>query len=110
MEKEIFTINDPIDEAGHRFMEVRNTGIPKFKKLDNWLKKEANIFWNENKKKKKYPTFKQGAIIKVDFGINIGSEMCHTHFAIVMNEYDNEKKETITVIPISSKNKKIMLT
>ena len=42
-------------------------------------------------------------IIKVDFGVNMGSELSNTHFAIVLNNDDNNSVDNITVIPLTSK-------
>ncbi len=40
----------------------------------------------------------------VDFGINVGTELSNTHFAIVLNADDTLSNDNITVIPISSKS------
>ena len=47
--------------------------------------------------------YKRGQVIKVDFGVNIGSELSHTHFAIVLNSDDSTKNDNITVLPLTSK-------
>ena len=68
------------------------------------MEKESNIFMNEaNNKKTNKPNFKRGEIIKVDFGVNVGSELSNTHFAIVLNNDDNVSVDNITVIPLTSK-------
>lgn len=101
----IETLIDKIDDACKKFKQVRKSKIKKFNKLDDWLNKEATIFINETKlAKKKFPNFKRGEIIKVDFGVNIGTELSHTHFAIVLNNDDTNSNDNITVLPISSKN------
>lgn len=101
----IETLIDKIDEACTKFKQIRKSKIKKFDKLDEWLNKEATIFVNETQmSKKNYPNFKRGEIIKVDFGVNIGTELSHTHFAIVLNNDDTNKNDNITVLPISSKN------
>lgn len=98
-------IMDKIDKSCNRYKRVQSIGKPKFLKLDEWLDKESNIFESESLKNKKiYPKFKRGEIIKVDFGINIGTELSHTHFAIVLNSDDTIHNDNITVIPITSKN------
>lgn len=95
---------DKIDTSCRKYKKVQATGIPKFVKLDEWLEKESNIFENETKpRKRNYPKFKRGQIIKVDFGINIGTELSHTHFAIVLNNDDTINNDNLTVIPITSK-------
>ena len=68
------------------------------------MEKESSIFKNEayNKISNK-PNFKRGEIIKVDFGVNIGSELSNVHYAIVLNSDDNNSVDNITVLPITSK-------
>ncbi len=93
-----------IDKAFKNFNLVYNSGNIKFSTLDNWLEKESNIFVNEiNYTTSFYKKFKRGQIIKVDFGINIGSELCYTHFAIVVTNNDSINSDILTVIPITSK-------
>lgn len=104
--------NKRIDYACKKFKKVRNSGDEKFNQLDIWLKKESNIFTKElNYTPTRFMKYKKGTIVKVDFGINIGCELSKTHFAIVMDNNDNIHKETITVIPLTSKggNNKIDL-
>lgn len=97
---------DKIDEASKKFKNVFNSGVLKFSKLDEWLYKESTIYEKEiyNYKKIIYPKFRRGEIVKVDFGVNIGSELSHTHFAIVLNSDDSIYNDNITVLPITSKS------
>ncbi len=96
--------NDKILEACKKFEKVKNSGVEKFQKLDSWLEREANLYLSEiSNKEKKYYKYKKGTIINVNFGVNIGSELCHTHFAIVINSDDNISKDTLIVIPLTSK-------
>ncbi|WP_257787699.1 hypothetical protein [Companilactobacillus allii] len=44
-------------------------------------------------------------MIRADFGVNMGSEFSFLHFAIVLDKKDNSKKRTLTVIPLTSKQK-----
>ena len=82
-----------------------NSKNSKFLKLGNWLEKESTIFKNEAKDKtSNKANFKRGEIIKVDFGINVGSELSNTHFAIVLNGDDNNNVDNITVLPLTSKS------
>lgn len=91
-------------KAIKNFKYAQNSGINKFERLDNWLEKESKLYKAETKLKiKRYLHLKRGTLVKVDFGINPGSELCHTHFAIVLSKYDNITQETITVIPLTSK-------
>lgn len=96
---------EKIDESNENYKYAYNTYFPKFKWLGNWLEKQSSIFRNEaNKKKNNKPNFRRGEIIKVDFGINVGSELSNTHFAIVLNNDDNNSVDNITVLPLTSKN------
>lgn len=94
-----------IDIACDTFKKVHKSKITKFNKLDEWLEKESNFFDNEVKKTKiKYLRYIKGQIIKVDFGVNIGTELSHTHFAIVLNDDDTILTDNVTVLPLTSKN------
>lgn len=96
--------NKKIESACKKFIKIQNSGIDKFMQLDTWLDREASLFLGEIKnKKRKYFRYKKGTIIKVDFGVNIGSELCHTHFAIVVNNDDNVSKDSLIVVPLTSK-------
>ena len=96
---------DKIDEACERYKKVQNSNKPKFVKLDTWLEKESNIFEQEiNEKIQIFHKYKRGQIIKVDFGVNIGTEMSYTHFAIVLNDDDTKMTDNLTVVPLTSKN------
>ncbi len=93
------------ENAMKNFRILRETENEKFSTIDNWLEKESNLFLQETKRKKncKYKHFKRGTLIKVDFGVNLGSELCFTHFAIVLSNNDNIKQDSITVLPLTSK-------
>ena len=104
IDKKIKTQIEKIEESCIDYKHAYNTKHNKFIKLGNWLEKESSIFKNEaNKKEYKKPNFRSGEIIKVDFGVNIGSELSNTHFAIVLNSDDNNNVDNITVIPLTSK-------
>lgn len=97
-------MNQKFELAFNNFKLVKESNDSKFEKLDNWLEKESILYKSElNKKSKSYIKLKRGTIVKVDFGVNPGSELCHTHFAIVISKYDNIKQDTIMVIPLTSK-------
>ena len=95
---------DKIDIACKRYKILKNSGYEKFNTIDNWLEKESTIFQNElTNEDKTYKKLKRGQIIKADFGINIGSELCYTHFAIVLDKNDSIYSDNIMVLPITSK-------
>jgi len=96
--------NVKFQNAINNFKLVKASGDEKFDKLDCWLEKESNLYKYElRKKNKNYIKLKRGTIVKVDFGVNPGSELCHTHFAIVLSKYDNVKNDSIIVLPLTSK-------
>lgn len=95
---------EKIDKSCKNYKYIYNTHNNKFIKIGNWLEKESSIFKNEaDNIKYKKPNFKRGQIIKVDFEINVGSELSNTHFAIVLNGDDNTNVDNITVLPLTSK-------
>lgn len=51
-----------------------------------------------------YTTFKNGSVVMVNFGPNIGSELSGNHFAIVLNNRDKRENKLLTVVPLSSKD------
>lgn len=105
MKTEIEDISEKrIDDACLNFKKVQKSGNVKFKTLDNWLKKESKIYLKEIEYiPNTYMKYKKGTIVKVNFGINIGSELSNSHFAIIMDNNDNYHKETVSVIPLTSK-------
>ena len=54
----------------------------------------------------KYKKYSRGTILLVDFGKNIGSEFNGKHFAIVLSKNDNEYSGKLSVIPLTSKDKR----
>lgn len=54
-------------------------------------------------KRRRNRTFKYGTIVYVDFGINFGSEFSAPHYAVTLSKDDKKNKNTITVIPLTSK-------
>ena len=54
----------------------------------------------------KYKKYSRGTILLVDFGKNMGSEFNGKHFAIVLSKNDNEYSGKLSVIPLTSKDKR----
>ena len=95
---------EKINESCENYKYAYNSNNLKFTWLGNWLQKESKIFKNESQNIiNNKPNFKRGEIIKVDFGVNMGSELSNIHFAIVLNSDDNNSVDTITVLPLTSK-------
>lgn len=95
---------EKIDNACNKYKEVNKSKQIKFNKLGDWLDKESTIYKKEiSINKKTFKKLYRGQVIKVDFGINIGSELCYTHFAIVINDNDTIYNDNVTIVPITSK-------
>ena len=98
---------EKIDSACQKYKIVQKTNVEKFYTLGSWLDKESKIFSDETKNKKTtFKSLKRGQIVKIDFGVNIGSELCFTHFAIVLNKNDSIYSDSISIVPITSKSGK----
>lgn len=98
-------LEDKIDTACQNYKIAFNSHDIKFQKLDDWLETESEIFIKETKTANKtYKKYQRGQLVKVNFGINIGSELCYTHFAIVITKKDSINSDILTIIPITSKN------
>lgn len=98
-----------IDEASNNFKNISSkVKNQKFEHIDAWLLKTSKHFKTENSilQKALYPRFEYGTIVKVDFGINVGSELSGPHFAIVLDKFDSTKSNSITVLPLTSQKKK----
>lgn len=89
------------------FKEVYRSGKSQkpFKFIPNWLYNKSQYLKykieNPNHLNKTYP---RRAMVYVDFGVNSGSELSGSHFAIVLTKKDNPKSNSLTVVPLSSKD------
>lgn len=101
-------LNEALDKTTERFKELIIQPSKKFIKLPFWLDYVSYLFEKENQKDlpKNYYHFDRGAVIRVNFGVNPGSEFSFTHFAIVLEKHDNSRKSTLTVLPLTSKKGK----
>ncbi len=96
---------EKINDSCLTYKKAYNSKYAKFSKLGDWVEKESTYFYEESRNTKQtYLKYSYGQLIKVDFGINIGTELSHTHFAIVLNNDDTIKTDNITVLPLTSKN------
>ncbi len=80
-----------------------------FQKYFNWFvymfvlnDKAAQL--EQNRKNNLHPIRpRKGEIYLIEFGQNVGKELCNTHMGIIMqNSYKNSVSSTVIVIPISS--------
>lgn len=71
--------------------------------LDKWLNQWSQYLREEkafNPQKLRY--YKRGEIVLVDFGYNVGCELGGIHYAIVIENNNNNASGQVVVIPISS--------
>jgi len=96
-----------VQRSSKKFLEVSKNEAWKFQLLPNWLDNVSYWYTREDKETlpSRYYHYDRGTIIRVDFGVNMGSEFCGLHFAIVLDKKDNNHKKTLTVVPLTSKNK-----
>lgn len=97
-----------LSKADKRFKKVSVPDEGKFNRLPKWLDDVSYRYEKEfdHEFPKHYYHYKRGTVILVDFGVNMGSEFSFTHFAIVLDKKDNARKKTLTVLPLTSKQKK----
>ncbi len=102
--KKVYGSAETFDAANRNFKKLKRSGNPKFKNLHTWNYNKSVHLLKEisGKLTRQYKVFKRGAIIYVDFGINIGSEFSMPHFAVVLNKKDHRFNEKLTVIPLTS--------
>ena len=102
--------SDAILIANENYLEICNLSKDaqnkKYQYLPYWKAKESKLLLRELKKPRRYfNTYKRGTIVKIDFGVNLGCEFSQIHYAIVLRKKDNRLSETISVIPLTSKDK-----
>ncbi|MDR2833655.1 MAG: type II toxin-antitoxin system PemK/MazF family toxin [Streptococcaceae bacterium] len=94
-----------LDEANEIFKEVYDSKNRKFKYLPEWNLNKAKYLKSEIElsTRKSHKVYKRGALIFVDFGVNVGNELSGNHWALVISKKDSFKNGSLTVIPITSK-------
>lgn len=70
------------------------------------LKESETLLYEINTKPKFYKRYARGRIVRVRFGVNIGSEFSGEHFAIVISKGDTMMNPVLHVVPITSKKHK----
>jgi hypothetical protein len=70
---------------------------------DSKLDESKTLLFEINHQMVKYKRYFRGEIVRVKFGVNIGSEFSGDHFAIVISKGDTMFSPTLHVIPITSK-------
>ena len=71
--------------------------------ISKWLKDYVNYLqFEEVFDPKRNIAYKQGNIVKINLGFNLGSELGGVHYAIVIDNNNKHSSDTITVLPLSS--------
>ena len=107
------TTNQMLTETKHKkLMETHNNNIiisdmnlkDKFTNFENSrLKESETLLYEINTKPKYFKRYGRGRIVKVNFGVNIGSEFSGEHFAVVVSKNDTAYNPILHVIPLTSK-------
>ena len=111
MEKEELKLknNEELEEATDKMKEITNENPEHFKtkRLGSSMGNYATQLERDVKgHRRRNPVFKHGTLVYVDFGINYGSEFSSYHYAITLTKNDTKKNNTITVVPLTSKEGK----
>lgn len=106
--------NNKLSEKIKYFSQATSISIDSFllypnlgKFLPEWNYRKAEYIKHhfeaiKTHKRKNEKVFKRGSLVFVDFGVNVGSELSGNHYAIVLNNKDNSRSNSLTVIPITS--------
>lgn len=78
--------------------------LDKFKYFeDSKLNESKTLLYEVTKQPRFYQRYARGRIVRVKFGVNVGSEFSGEHFAIVISKGDTMMSSTLHVIPLTSK-------
>ena len=85
-------------------LDIVDSNLKRANNIINWMSDYINYIRCEEEyiKKGKYPAYKRGQVLYVNFGFNVGSEVGGYHYATVINNNDSASKSYITVIPLYS--------
>ena len=70
------------------------------KRISGMMLREARY-----QRRRNYRKFKRGSLVFVEFGVNVGKELSNRHWAVVLDKSDYVSKGTLTVVPVSSKER-----
>lgn len=75
----------------------------KYKHLPDWILSKSKYLlrdykcYGNNRK-----VFARGSLVYVDFGVNVGTELSGSHFAIVLTKNDHRRNDKLNVVPLTS--------
>lgn len=67
------------------------------------LDESETLLYEINKKPQRFKRYSRGQIVKIKFGVNIGSEFSGDHYAITISKKDTMMSPILHVIPLTSK-------
>lgn len=67
------------------------------------LNESETLLYEINVKPTRFKRYSRGQIVKVKFGVNVGSEFSGEHYAIVISKQDTMLNPILHVIPLTSK-------
>lgn len=108
MSKNINLANSKLNNSNIKlkqsYSNAKNANL-KVMYMPHWLEFYSYTLHNEvnSTRKRYYKAYSKGTIVYARLGSNIGSEFSGNHFCVVIDNYDNRGKETITIVPLSSK-------
>ncbi|TPR12786.1 type II toxin-antitoxin system PemK/MazF family toxin [Apilactobacillus timberlakei] len=75
----------------------------KYKHLPDWILSKSKYLLRDYKcYEKNRKVFSRGALVYVDFGVNVGTELSGSHFAIVLTKNDHKRNDKLNVVPLTS--------
>ena len=94
-----------LDNAHDNNIIISDMNLPnKFKEFESSrLNESETLLYEINKKPKIFKKYFRGQIIRVNFGVNIGSEFSGEHYAIVISKDDTIMNPVVHVVPLTSK-------
>ena len=101
--------NRKLEEATDKMKEITNENPEHFKtkrlgsSMGNYATQLERDVKGIRRRNQVYP---RGTLVYVDFGINYGSEFSSYHYAVTLAKNDTRKNNTITVVPLTSKEGK----
>ena len=111
MSKNINQANSKLNASNSKLKQAYSKSHSKNMKviyMPHWLEFYSSAIHSDvtRNKKRYYKSYSRGTVVYVKLGSNIGSEFSGNHFCVVLDNKDNKGKETVTIVPLSSKGNK----
>ncbi|MDW4166518.1 type II toxin-antitoxin system PemK/MazF family toxin [Staphylococcus saprophyticus] len=111
MAKNINKANSKLNASNNKLKHAYSKSHSKNMKviyMPHWLDFYSSAIHSDvtSNKKRFYKSYSRGTVVYVKLGSNIGSEFSGNHFCVILDNKDNKGKETVTIVPLSSKGNK----